>query len=233
MKNSLLIILICLLGSIMLPTITAQSLKKPCKRITLDKITKENRRGSYFIDRQKIKNLKGFKGEVLFENYPNLIELNKNNSLKYVGKPRKWGPIVEYGYQLYHKGFPVDRHMCSVEEKDGFIYRITYRDLSADIDTTVLITHEEAVELAIKEVPGRYWWEHKGYDDSYPNPQLYIVKLKDTNEYKLCYKVNVYTWSPIDHVLLFIDPTTSEILYRRSQVAHCSVGKTAQKLFYY
>ncbi len=116
-----------------------------------------------------------------------------------------------------------------------------------DINTTASISKQEAIQKAIQFVGAeKYLWnnpkEEQFLKDEkndinatyYPKAELVIAPINGLyakENFRLCYRVNIFSEIPYDNVDIYIDALTGETINKIGKIAHADVIGTANTLY--
>ena len=161
------------------------------------------------FDTNKTKELHGFTGDSIIHYYSYLFDVGEHNEwrLKHtIYKEREsFGNYTTYIYEAYHKGYSTNKNVFYFDVKNEQIFRgkeISVVD-DLDVDTTVIITSNEAKKNAVNDVHGnkRIW-------------QIRMSKklIEKDNKYNLVYAAVIWTLSPYNQYEVLIDKKNGDIL---------------------
>lgn len=165
-----------------------------------------DRDGVMYFDTNKTKHLHGFTGDSIVHYYGYLFDVGERNELK-KGRVstvnyKIAGEITKYRYDLYHKNYLYKRTSAYFEEQSGLITMAKFRRYDLNIDTTMVITESEAKKKAINDMPENIKvWQVK-----------VNKKIKKVDEVdKLMYAVSIWSFAPMNHQEVLIDPKNGKI----------------------
>lgn len=159
--------------------------------------------------------------------------------------------LTHYRYQQFYKGIEVEGAEMLVHAKDGFARKCNGKlARGLDLNITPAITKETALKEALKAIGAKqYMWqdEHgkplKKLDNNrndsdtvnnnalttYPRPELVITRTADDldfspGNFKLAYKMNIYSKIPFDGYAVYIGAYTGTFLKKIRLMHSCIPG---------
>lgn len=190
--------------------------------------------------------------ERLFIDHADAFGLGSEDEMRINRKRTDSMGYTHIRFQQYHKGIQVTGAEFLVHQnKEGYTYLGTgqiVRELN--LSDKPLILPEEAVTLAIKEVPSeKYYWEmphfeaqikeaKKDKNATYlPKAELIYGRVKGNNilhkdEYRLVYTVDIYSYSPSTKLRLYIDANSGSIVKKESLAHEACTGSSVQTSYY-
>jgi len=144
-----------------------------------------------------------------------------------------------YSYQQSYKGIPVEGAIYKIHEHSNNEVYASNGKLVNDLNLTSqpALTPEDAVNTALITINSNlYGWQVESVEQTlkqstgksnatfYPNAELVIYNpSRDTvaTNYKLAYKIDVYSVEPLSRKLIFIDAQTAEVLGEEEKIKSC------------
>lgn len=147
------------------------------------------------------KYLPDFSGENIFGKYAYLFDIDKNYEFKKkfvnTGNQTFRGVSDTYFFDLYYKGYLLQRNAASFDERDGIIFEGGYIVPEIDYDLSAVISEKEAIQTAISATTsGTPMWELWANGNHPPETHPYFPKgklhwLLWEDKYGLYYEVKV------------------------------------------
>lgn len=195
-------------------------------------------------------------GQMIFDQHKVAFGLRNNDQMRLTQSIEDDLGFTHHRYQQYYKGHKVEGAVFLIHDLNGQSRSANGILLNGlDMDTKVNISSEEAIQLALMQVNAEvYMWENtkreqqlkeKNGDSSasyYPKPELLwasksIGKGMLNDNFELAYKVDIYTFEPMDGKAVYIDAKTGNILKEVSLFHSCTAtsGETiwnGERTFY-
>ncbi len=149
--------------------------------------------------------------------------------------------MVHQRYSQYHKMISVENAEYSVHSESGYV-SVAHGKLveGLDIDTSGIISDAEALSYALAQFDAMFAWQDTTWENElkedeedstatyYPKGHLVITqnisdKYIDSN-YVLAYRFTIRTIVPDDHIEVFVDANTGDIIRIHSLYVNCSPG---------
>lgn len=156
--------------------------------------------------------------------------------------------LTHYRYQQNYKGIPLDGVQFLLHEKNSNLTSANgdfHSGLS--LNTTASISKQDAIQKAIEFVGAeKYLWNNKDEEDFlkkekndtnatyYPKAELVIAPINgdySKDNFRLCYKINIFSEVPYDNVDVYIDAQTGKAINKIGKIAHADVVGTANTLY--
>ncbi|MFZ4107163.1 CUB domain-containing protein [Flavobacterium sp.] len=183
-----------------------------------------------------------------FQGFSRKLEINNDDSFTLIKSEIDNIGITHYRYQQNYKNIPVNGVQFLLHEKNGKLNSANgnfYSGLS--LNTTPSISEQDAIQKAIDFVGAeKYLWNNKDEEDFhkkekndnnatyYPKAVLVIAPIDGIyrkENFKLCYKVNIFSELPYDNVDVYIDAQTGKAINKIGKIAHADVVGTANTLY--
>ncbi len=181
--------------------------------------------------------------ESFFEQNKTVLQLQKEDKLELIKQkadPLGW---VHYYYQQSRKGIPIEGGECILHTRNNIVKKGNghiIKDLN--VDTTPTLTKEQAIEIALQAHNAQlYVWDDQEYKnligltENSPNATLVIVNpnySKAVDQYRLAYKVEIFSLKPYDHFYAYIDAQTGAFFDKITQIHTCDSQGTAETNYY-
>lgn len=174
--------------------------------------------------------------------------ISSNDTFTLLKKEQDDIGYTHYRFQQHFKGVPLDGVQFLLHEKNGKLTSANGNFYSGiDLITTASISKQEAIQKAIQFVGAeKYLWDNpkeeqflktikKDVNATYsPKAELVIAPINGiyANEnFRLCYRVNIFSEIPYANVDVYIDAQTGETINKISKIAHADVTGTANTLY--
>ncbi len=145
-------------------------------------------------------------------------------------------------YQQYHQGIPVFGATYVLHSKDGIVQNSNgYFRPNIETATTPNLSAEQALEIAIHEMAATsYIWEKEAPSKlssmhKKPIPQLILIDPaypKVSEETVLAYKIDLYSWVPLDKQQYFINAHNGQVITQLPLLAAHAVPATGDTRYY-
>jgi Zn-dependent metalloprotease len=191
-----------------------------------------------------------YEGEVhvsanqLVNSFKTDLGLTENDKLELLKKETDKLNITHYRYQQLYKGIPIYGAQYMVHEKNNKVMSSNGRLITGlSAGNQASIHAKEVLKLAKSHIKAEaYMWENvqeeallkqmkNDVNATYlPKPELvYFDKYftQVASNYKLAYKLEVYTKKPLAKQDVFIDAVTGEVLHAYNKIHTAEVGGTA------
>lgn len=151
-------------------------------------------------------------------------------------------------YQHFYNGIPVEYSEFRVHSQAQQVVSLNgelYRGLQIDVQPS--ITSSAAIENAKAYIGATSWrWENPAEEqhlklrtkDSLatfaPQPELVIVPFQgnyDGNDFRLCYKMDIYASFPLSRNWVYVDAHTGEIVWKTERIHETDTPGTAQTMY--
>ena len=148
-------------------------------------------------------------------------------------------------YRQTVNNIPVHEAMFLIHTKGNKVYSIngTIATDAATLKGGKSISEQKALQLALNKVNAKvYKWqvpteerwikEYSGTKDAtfFPAADMEIIKNKNTHDYRLAYKFNIYAHEPMSRADIYVDAQNGQILYVNDQIHHGdSLGSASTK----
>lgn len=183
-----------------------------------------------------------------FTTFSSKLKIGYNDTFTLLKKEQDDIGYSHYRFQQHFKGVPLDGVQFLFHEKNGKLTSANGNFYSGlDLITTASISKQEAIQKAIEFVGAeKYLWNNpkeeeflksikKDINATYsPKAELVIAPINgiySKENFRLCYRVNIFSEVPYDNVDVYIDAKTSEIINKISKIAHADVTGTANTLY--
>jgi Zn-dependent metalloprotease len=183
-----------------------------------------------------------------FTTFSSKLIISSNDTFTLLKKEQDDIGYTHYRFQQHFNGVPLDGVQFLLHEKNGKLTSANGNFYSGlDLITTASISKQEAIQKAIQFVGAeKYLWNNpkeeeflksikKDINATYtPKAELVIAPINGIyakENFRLCYRVNIFSEVPYDNVDVYIDAKTSEIINKISKIAHADVTGTANTLY--
>ncbi len=183
-----------------------------------------------------------------FDEFSKKLEITNDDNFKLIKSEDDDIGFTHYRYQQNYKNIPLDGVQFLLHEKNGKLVSANGNFYSGiSLGTNPSITQQEAIQKAIEFVGAqKYLWNNKAEEDFlkkekndnnatyYPKAVLVIAPINGVykkDNFKLCYKVNVFSESPYDNVDVYIDAQTGKVINKIGKIANADVVGTANTLY--
>jgi Zn-dependent metalloprotease len=141
-------------------------------------------------------------------------------------------------YSHKHKGLKVEFSDFQINKKSN-APTTTIGELKTNIDVNITpkITARQAIGFAMKEVNAKkYAWEEskKSANEKYPIPELVILpknEVLNTQKDYLVYKIKIHAVDPFDIVVVYVDASNGDIIYKKNCILYGNQTGTAVTLY--
>ena len=188
------------------------------------------------------------KASDFFQKFTRKLEIKNDDTFSLIKSENDNIGFTHYRYQQNYKNLPLDGVQFLLHEKNGKLVSANGNFYSnINISTTPSISEQEAIQKAIEFVAAeKYLWNNKEEEDFlkkekndvnatyYPKAVLVIAPLGgiySKDNFKLCYKVNIFSESPYDNIDVYIDAQTGNEINKIGKIAHADVVGTANTLY--
>ena len=156
--------------------------------------------------------------------------------------------FTHYRFQQNYKNIPLDGVQLMLHEKNGKLVSANgnfYSSLA--LNTIPSISIQDAIQKAIEFVGAeKYLWNNNEEEDFfkkekndvnatyYPKAVLVIAPVGGVyskENFKLCYKINIFSELPYDNVDVYVDAQTGKLVNQIGKIAHADVIGTANTLY--
>ena len=155
----------------------------------------------------------------------------ESESLKIVSIRKDKDGVTHNKYSQSYKGLEVYGTTYIIHSKNDFVTSSNgYLASNIELSTSPQIDEAKAVSIAKKAMIG-----NKYFDDRVKPVELLVIDRafpKVTSQYKLAYKVEVYTSDPIDKKIFFVDAMNGSIVLDLPGLIHESTPATAHTKYY-
>ncbi|MEY4964061.1 MAG: hypothetical protein RLZZ323_1380 [Bacteroidota bacterium] len=183
-----------------------------------------------------------------FTAFSSKLQITPNDTFRLLKTEQDDIGFTHYRFQQQFKGIPLDGVQFLLHEKNGRLTSANGNFFSGlDINTTAYISKQEAIQKAIDFTGAeKYLWNNPKEEQFlktikkdinatyYPNAELVIAPTNGIyakENFRLCYKVNIFSEIPYDNVDVYIDALTGETINKISKIAHADVTGTANTLY--
>jgi Zn-dependent metalloprotease len=183
-----------------------------------------------------------------FTIFSSKLLITPNDTFSLLKKEQDNIGFTHYRFQQHFKGVPLDGVQFLLHEKNGKLTSANGNFYSGlDINITPSISKQEAIQKAIQFVGAeKYLWDNpkeeqflktikKDINATYsPKAELVIAPINGIyakENFRLCYRVNIFSEIPYDNVDVYIDALTGEIINKIGKIAHADVTGTANTLY--
>ena len=183
-----------------------------------------------------------------FTAFSSKLLITSNDTLTLLKKEQDDIGFTHYRFQQQFNRIPLDGVQFLLHEKNGKLTSANGNFYSGlNINTTASISKQEAIQKAIQFVGAeKYLWDNpkeeqflktikKDVNATYsPKAELVIAPVNGiyVNEnFRLCYRVNIFSEIPYDNVDVYIDAQTGETINKIGKIAHGDVVGTANTLY--
>jgi Zn-dependent metalloprotease len=183
-----------------------------------------------------------------FTAFSSKLQTSSNDTFTLLKKEQDNIGYTHYRFQQNFKGVPLEGVQFLLHEKNGKLTSANGNFYSGlDLITTASISKQEAIQKAIQYVGAeKYLWnnikeeqflknEKNDLNASYyPKAELVIAPINGiyTKEnFRLCYRVNIFSEVPYDNVDVYIDAQTGDTINIIEKIAHADVIGTANTLY--
>lgn len=203
-----------------------------------------------FIQSKKGENFLSYKSDRpltldnLLKLYKKDLDLSKNDELITLKKETDQLGFTHYRFQQYYNGVEVFGSQYLVHEKNQQVVSSNGKLVSGiTANNSVVLSTKDAIENAIAHVNAKkYKWENSGAEQLlkkikkdanatyYPTASLVYFDKYFTqvgSNYKLAYKIEIYSEKPIAKQDVFVDALTGEIIHAYNKIHTAEVTGTA------
>ena len=183
-----------------------------------------------------------------FTTFSSKLLITPNDTFGLLKKEQDNIGFTHYRFQQHFKGVPLDGVQFLLHEKNGKLTSANGDFFSGlDINTTASISKQEAIQKAIQFVGAeKYLWDNPKEEQFlktikkdlnatyYPKAELVIAPTNGIyakENFRLCYRVNIFSEIPYDNVDVYIDALTGETINKIGKIAHADVTGTANTLY--
>ena len=183
-----------------------------------------------------------------FTAFSSRLQITANDTFRLLKTEQDNIGYTHYRFQQQFKGIPLDGVQFLLHEKNGKLTSANGNFFSGlDINTTANILKEEAIQRAIEFVGAeKYLWNNPKEEQFlktikkdinatyYPKAELVIAPTNGIyakENFRLCYKVNIFSEIPYDNVDVYIDALTGETINKIGKIANADVIGTANTLY--
>jgi len=161
------------------------------------------------------------------------LELKDNSSFtKTKSETDKLG-FVHEKFQLFHQGIKVEFSTYTLHSKSGKLESMSGEFYQLDnVNTRPTLSKEQAFNSALRQIgASKYLWESpaeaKINDYQKPAGELVLLPLVDednngkkTEQFRLCYKFDIYATNPVSRGDIYIDAITGATLFYNATIKH-------------
>jgi Zn-dependent metalloprotease len=183
-----------------------------------------------------------------FTAFSSKLLITSNDTFTLLKKEQDDIGFTHYRFQQQFNGIPLDGVQFLLHEKNGKLTSANGNFYSGlNINTTASISKQEAIQKAIQFVGAeKYLWDNPKEEQFlktikkdlnatyYPKAELVIAPTNGIyakENFRLCYRVNIFSEIPYDNVDVYIDAQTGEAINKISKIAHADVIGTANTLY--
>ena len=183
-----------------------------------------------------------------FTTFSSKLLITPNDTFSLLKKEQDEIGFTHYRFQQQYKGIPLDGVQFLLHEKNGKLTSANGSFYSGlNINTTASISKQEAIQKAIQFVGAeKYLWNNPKEEEFlktikkdinatyYPKAELVIAPVNGIyakENFRLCYRVNIFSEIPYDNVDVYIDALTGETINKIGKIAHADVTGTANTLY--
>ena len=183
-----------------------------------------------------------------FQEFTKKMEIRNDDTFSLIKSEVDEIGFTHYRYQQNYKNLPLDGVQFLLHEKNGKLVSANGNFYSGiSIITTPSISIQDAIQKAIEFVGAeKYLWNNKEEEDFlkkekndinatyYPKAVLVVSPLGGVyskDNFKLCYKINIFSELPYDNVDVYVDAQTGKLVNKIGKIAHADVVGTANTLY--
>lgn len=183
-----------------------------------------------------------------FQEFTRKLEIKNDDTFALIKSEIDDIGFTHYRYQQNYKNLPLDGVQFLLHEKNGKLVSANGNFYSGiSLDTNPSITQQVAIQKAIEFVGAeKYLWNNKDEEyflkkekndnnaSYYPKAVLMIAPIDGIfrkDNFKLCYRVNIFSELPYDNVDVYIDAQTGKIINKIGKIAKADVVGTANTLY--
>jgi Zn-dependent metalloprotease len=183
-----------------------------------------------------------------FATFSSKLLISSNDTFTLLKKEQDDIGYTHYRFQQHFNGVPLDGVQFLLHEKNGKLTSANGNFYSGlDLITTASISKQEAIQKAIQFVGAeKYLWDNPKEEQFlktikndvnatyYPKAELVIAPINGIyakENFRLCYRVNIFSEIPYDNVDVYIDAQTGETINKIGKIAHADVTGTANTLY--
>lgn len=183
-----------------------------------------------------------------FNDFARKLEIRNEDTFTLIKSENDNIGFTHYRFQQNYKNIPLDGVQFLLHEKNGKLTSANGNFYSGiAINATPNISEQDAIQKAIEFVGAeKYLWNNKEEEDFlkkekndnnasyYPKAVLVIAPLDGVykkDNFKLCYKVNIFSELPYDDVDVYIDAQTGKLINKIGKIANADVIGTANTLY--
>lgn len=148
-------------------------------------------------------------------------------------------------YHHFFNNIPVYYDVYKVHSRNGMVQSVNGAFHEVNLNTIPSINGETAIEIAKTYVGALvYQWEIPGEElfiqkisgnleaTYYPKPELVIAPRNGKgNDFKLCWKFEIYAHEPLSKQIMFVDAQTGEVIYAENQICHIDTPGSASTAY--
>jgi Zn-dependent metalloprotease len=183
-----------------------------------------------------------------FTTFSSKLLITSNDTFTLLKKEQDDIGFTHYRFQQQFNGIPLDGVQFLLHEKNGKLTSANGNFYSGlNINTTASISKQEAIQKAMEFVGAeKYLWNNPKEEEFlktikkdinatyFPRAELVIAPINGMyakENFRLCYRVNIFSEIPYDNVDVYIDALTGEAINKISKIAHADVTGTANTLY--
>jgi len=183
-----------------------------------------------------------------FATFSSKLLISSNDTFTLLKKEQDNTGYTHSRYQQHFKGVQLEGVQFLLHEKNGKLTSANGNFYSGlDLITTAGISKQEAIQKAIQFIGAeKYLWDNSKEEQFlktikndvnatyYPNAELVIAPINGIyakENFRLCYRVNIFSEIPYDNVDVYIDAQTGDAINKIGKIANADVIGTANTLY--
>lgn len=183
-----------------------------------------------------------------FTAFSSKLQTSSNDTFTLLKKEQDNIGYTHYRFQQHFKGVPLEGVQFLLHEKNGKLTSANGNFYSGlDLITTAGISKQEAIQKAIQFIGAeKYLWDNSKEEQFlktikndvnatyYPKAELVIAPINGIyakENFRLCYRINIFSEIPYDNVDVYIDAQTGDAINKIGKIAHADVIGTANTLY--
>ncbi len=183
-----------------------------------------------------------------FTVFSNKLQITSNDTFTLLKKEQDNIGYTHYRFQQQFNGIALDGVQLLLHEKNGKLTSVNGNFFSGlNMNSTASISKQEAIQKAIQFVGAeKYLWNNPKEEEFlktikkdinatyFPKAELVIAPVNGIyakENFRLCYRVNIFSEIPYANVDIYIDALTGETINKIGKIAHADVTGTANTLY--